>query len=202
MVKICRNCGMLLDNVYEIKEQYKCPCCNNMFENSSKELLDNNSYLEVKEEDFNLYLNKLLSSSIRLASQYHRFQVDKAGAPYILHPLAVMNIIKEEDYYFNLICKIVAVLHDIIEDTPVTYEGLIYSGFPVYIATAVDLLSKKEGQSKNQYFKILKKNPIARIVKLADLTHNMDISRIKNPTEKDFKRASIYKERYNELIKN
>lgn len=150
---------------------------------------------------FKQRLNDLIPIAIRIANENHYGQLDKGGCPYILHPLAVMNLIKEEDLYFELSCKITAILHDVIEDTDVTKEYLLKEGIPLYIVEAVDLLSKKEGQSKNQYYKELKKNPIARVVKIADLTHNMDITRIKNPTEKDLKRVEIYKERYKELTK-
>ena len=144
-------------------------------------------------------LNKLLDKAVEIAIKYHSNQFDKGGNMYILHPLAVMNLIKEDNYFFNLSCKIVAVLHDIIEDTSVTKEMLLDLGFPKSIVNAIDLLTKKEGQSKDDYFKEIKNNPIARVVKLADLTHNMDISRIKNPKEKDFKRVEVYKERYEYL---
>ena len=101
-------------------------------------------------------LDTLLIKAILLATEKHANQFDKSGVPYILHPLTVMGFIKEEDYKFNISCKIVAVLHDIIEDTDVTVEYLLKEGFPYYIVEAIDLVTKKEGLSKNKYFKELK----------------------------------------------
>lgn len=164
----------------------------------------NKSYTNIEKDitnkDILNYLNELLFKSIDIANKNHFKQFDKAGIPYILHPLAVMNLIKEDDFVFNLSCKIVAVLHDIIEDTNITKEYLL-TIFPSFIVEAIDILSKKEGQSKNSYFKEVKSNRISRIVKLADLTHNIDISRIENPTEKDYKRVEVYKEKYKFLSK-
>lgn len=145
-------------------------------------------------------LNGQLRLAILIANDAHAKQLDKGGNPYILHPLAVMNLIKEDDYFFNMSCKIVAILHDVVEDTKITLRELSCE-FSPYIIRSIDLISKKEGQSKKDYYREIKKNPIARVVKLADLTHNMDISRIKNPKEKDYQRLEVYKERYNYLLK-
>lgn len=154
----------------------------------------------VKQDFLKNHMNELLTIAIRISNDAHLGQVDKGGNPYILHPLAVMNLIKEDDYFFNIACKIVAILHDTVEDTDVTLEKLSYI-FPKYIVHSIDIISKREFQSKNEYYRDVKDNPIARVVKLADLTHNMDISRIKNPTDRDYKRVEVYKERYNYLLK-
>lgn len=179
-VIICSKCKIIL------KEDF-CRECN----------IDD---VEFVSEDFlKGFMNDLLTIAIRVSNDVHLGQLDKGGNPYILHPLAVMNLIKEDDYFFNMACKIVAILHDTVEDTTLTLEKLSYI-FPPYIVKSIDVISKKEGQSKNDYYRGIKKNPIARVVKLADLTHNMDISRIKNPTEKDYKRVEVYKERYDYLF--
>lgn len=137
--------------------------------------------------------NKLLSRAIILATELHEGQVDKGGNPYILHPLRVMTNVK------SLEGKIVAVLHDTIEDTDITVEDLIFKGFTGDIVEAVELLSKPKQEDYIKYIKRIKENSLAREVKIADLQDNMDLSRLKEITEKDLKRVEKYKKAYNIL---
>ena len=137
--------------------------------------------------------NKLLSRAIILATELHEGQVDKGGNPYILHPLRVMTNVK------SLEGKIVAVLHDTIEDTDITVEDLISKGFTDDVVEAVELLSKPKQEDYIKYIKRIKENPLAREVKIADLQDNMDLSRLKEITEKDLKRVAKYKKAYNIL---
>ncbi|GAB6499106.1 GTP pyrophosphokinase [Bacillus cereus] len=128
-----------------------------------------------------------LEKAIQLAVFHHKGQVDKGGNPYILHPLAVMmKVHKLEE-------KIVAVLHDIIEDTPLTLDDLRNEGFPEFIVEAVDSITKRKKESYDSYIYRVKLNPISRVVKLADISENLDLSRIPNPTEKDYLRIDKYK---------
>jgi len=137
---------------------------------------------------------KLLSNAIILATQWHNGQVDKAGKPYILHPLRVMlkvNFIE---------IKIVAVLHDILEDTECTYQNLKEIGLSNELIEAIYCLTRQKNEDYMDFIKRCKQNPIARIVKLADLEDNCDLSRIENPTEKDYERVKKYKKATNELL--
>ncbi|MFP3728100.1 GTP pyrophosphokinase [Priestia filamentosa] len=131
-------------------------------------------------------MQALLEKAIELAVHYHGGQTDKGGNPYILHPLAVMTRVKSIEE------KIVAVLHDIVEDTPLTFDGLRDAGFPDVIIEAVDALTKRAKESYNRYIWRVKNNSLACAVKLADLSENMDLSRIPFPQEKDFLRIEKY----------
>lgn len=128
-----------------------------------------------------------LERAIAIAAEAHAGQVDKAGHPYILHPLRVMLHV-EGDY-----AQMAAVLHDVVEDTSVTLDQLVNEGFPQAVVAAVDALTKRPGETKLMAAERAAKNAIARVVKLADNADNMDLSRIPNPTEKDFARLEEYK---------
>lgn len=129
-----------------------------------------------------------LEQAISLAAQRHAGQVDKANAPYILHPLRVMLNVPDIEH------KIVAVLHDILEDTTTTTDELYALGFPKHLIEAIVALTKQQGESRIQAAQRTLRNPIARVVKLADLTDNMDLSRIQSPTIKDFERLKQYQQ--------
>jgi (p)ppGpp synthase/HD superfamily hydrolase len=131
-----------------------------------------------------------LTKAIEIATQAHQGQVDKAGKPYIFHPLAVMGLVEGEAD------KIVAVLHDVVEDTPITLADLTAEGFSPGCVAAVDAITKRDGEPLDDYLEQVKSDPIAIRVKLADLTRNMDLSRIAEPTAKDFARIERYKEIY------
>nr|WP_186322924.1 HD domain-containing protein [Paenibacillus xylanexedens] len=125
--------------------------------------------------------------AISIALEAHKGQLDKGGNPYILHPLAVMNRVETIEE------KIVAVLHDVIEDTEVTIEQLRELGFSEEIVKAIGLLTKSEEDSYEQFIEKTTRNRIARNVKIADIQENMNLSRIKNPTEQDYNRLEKYK---------
>lgn len=132
-----------------------------------------------------------LERAIALAATLHAGQVDKAGAPYILHPLRVMlRMTTEED-------RIAAVLHDVIEDCGVTPEVLLAEGFAPAVVDAISSLTKLtiDGQEEpyDGFIRRVAMNPIARRVKLGDLDDNMDLSRIAQPTSKDFARSEKYR---------
>lgn len=132
-------------------------------------------------------LDTLLERAIQLATGAHRGQRDKVGAPYILHPLRMMLRVRTPEE------RIVAVLHDVVEDTPWTIDALRREGFPESILQAVDCLTKRKREPYEQSIKRAKPNPIARVVKLADLEDNSDLRRLRSITAKDRKRLEKYK---------
>ena len=137
-----------------------------------------------------------LTVAIQLAKMAHGNQKDKSGKPYTLHLERVAKRVGTRDL------KIVAWLHDIIEDTETTEQELIDLGFSDEIVTAVKLLTKTgKVRFPDPYFTKIKGNFLARTVKLADLTDNMDISRIPNPTERDHNRCARYRQIYDYLSK-
>ena len=129
-----------------------------------------------------------LERAIEIAAAAHAGQVDKAGQPYILHPIRVMLHVSSD---FE---RMAAVLHDVVEDTPVTLQQLTDSGFPAEVVAAIEALTKRPGETRLQAAARAASNPIARAVKLADNAENMDFSRIANPTEKDLARLEEYKQ--------
>lgn len=142
-----------------------------------------------------LGLNHLLSKLIAFCAQKHEGQTDKAGKPYILHVLAVMNFIAVEnpdDY--ELMC--IAVCHDVIEDTKTSYKELIELGATDRVIEGIKALTKVPGQTEEEYQLGVLANPDAIKVKKKDIIHNSDIRRLKGLSEKDFARAQKYQKFY------
>ena len=131
----------------------------------------------------------MIDRALKIATEAHKGQKDKGGCDYINHPVTVASMCDTEEE------KIVALLHDVVEDTDITLEDLEKCGFDRSIIEAVDCITKRPGFSYDEYLKILKNNELARKVKIADMTHNSDLSRLKAPTEKDYERAAKYKEK-------
>ena len=129
---------------------------------------------------------KLLDLAIKIVEKAHTGQIDKAGKPYILHPLTVMAQMDDVEG------KIVAVLHDAIEDSDMTITELSQQGFPDLITEAIAAITKLDGELYDDYLLRVMGNAIALKVKIADVRHNMDISRIDNPTARDFQRLEKY----------
>ena len=130
-----------------------------------------------------------LEDAIALAALAHHGQKDKAGAPYILHPLRLMLRMGSD------VERMAAVLHDVVEDTPYTLDALRRLGFPPEVVEAVEALTRREdeGESYEEFVLRAGRNPIARRVKLADLEDNMDLTRIADPQEKDHQRLERYR---------
>jgi len=128
-----------------------------------------------------------LERAIAIAAKAHAGQVDKAGQPYILHPLRVMLRMNSS------IERIAAVLHDVVEDSSVTLDFLTAEGFLQEVISAVEALTKRQGESRIDAARRAKQDPVARLVKLADNAENMDLSRIAEPTERDYARVEEYK---------
>ena len=129
----------------------------------------------------------MVDLALSIARKAHEGQLDKAGVDYIEHPIYVASQVDTEEE------KAVALLHDVIEDSPVSAEELLQAGLPETVVTAVQVLTKKKEQDYQTYLETVKKNPLARVVKLADLEHNSDLSRLSSITEKDRERLKKYK---------
>ncbi len=126
-----------------------------------------------------------LERAIEIARKAHKGQVDKAGAPYIGHPLRVMERVPEE-------AKMAAVLHDVLEDSSFTLGDLRAEGFPESVVEAVEALTKRPGETYALFILRAASNDIARTVKLADLFDNCDLSRIPDPGPEDYERLKKY----------
>jgi (p)ppGpp synthase/HD superfamily hydrolase len=135
-----------------------------------------------------------LGKMIALAATAHYEQKDKSGKPYILHCLAVMRILNSDDDTLNCI----AVGHDLLEDTNVTHTWL-RDCFSDRVYKAIVALTKTKGQSYEDYQLQVMGNIDAVKVKIADLTHNSDITRLKGLTDKDFERMKKYHAFYTKL---
>lgn len=136
-----------------------------------------------------------LDRAIQIAAKGHQGQNDKYGAPYILHPIRVMMRVNSE------IEKIVAILHDVVEDSDLTLDDLRNEGFSAEIVEAVDALTKRDGEAYDDYINRTTTNKIAIIVKLADLEDNMDLKRIDVVTEKNKESLAIYHKAWLHLSK-
>jgi (p)ppGpp synthase/HD superfamily hydrolase len=136
----------------------------------------------------------LLHTAIGIAKTAHSGQKDKAGNPYIEHPLRVMDKLETIEE------KIVGILHDVVEDTDITLDNLIAMGFPQSIIKAIEALTKRPQEDYQSYLERIKSNSLALKVKIFDMQDNMDIKRIKNPTEKDYQRVAKYQQIYPELL--
>lgn len=133
---------------------------------------------------------------IVLAANAHAHQFDKSGKPYILHPIQVMQYLQTDD--IELMC--IALGHDLLEDTHITVAFLRSEGFTERIIKGIISLTKTHGESYDLYQSAVKDNYDAVLVKLADLKHNTDISRLKGITEKDMERTLKYYKFYLELL--
>ncbi|MCZ7544958.1 MAG: GTP pyrophosphokinase [Anaerolineae bacterium] len=128
-----------------------------------------------------------LEDAIQLALDAHRGQKDRAGQPYVLHPLRVMMRMDDEE------ARMAAILHDVVEDSTYTLSDLRHAGYPGRVLDAVDALSKHEGEPYEAYIERVMLNPLARRVKLADLEDNMDLRRISEMTANDLERYQRYR---------
>lgn len=127
-----------------------------------------------------------IERAIEIAARAHSGQLDKAGEPYIMHPLRVMFAVE------SMPEKITAILHDVVEDSDITPADLLKEGFSGEIVHAVDLLTKRGNETRLEAGKRAAEDPLAKKVKLADLADNMQMSRISNPTSADKQRMEDY----------
>lgn len=124
-------------------------------------------------------MEELLRIAEEIAKKAHDGQVDKVGVPYITHPVRVAascGSIEE---------KIVALLHDVVEDTPITLSDLKAAGMPGHVTAAVDAITKRDNEKNIDYLERVKANPIAKAVKLKDLADNFSPARFEKLSESD-----------------
>lgn len=127
-----------------------------------------------------------LNRAIEIAVIAHTGQVDKGGSPYIMHPIRVMLAMATEEE------RIVAVLHDVLEDSPLDAWMVEEAQFSASVVEALDALTRREGETYNDFIIRVALNPLACRVKVADMRDNSDLSRIPNPTDQDRKRVEKY----------
>lgn len=140
-----------------------------------------------------------LEKAISLAAEKHAGQVDKMGRPYIIHPIMVMVGLGPDATEAE---RIVAILHDIVEDTDVTFDDLRRMGFSEEVVDAIRRLTKEKGYDEEKHLLAILDNVIAKKVKIKDIEHNMDLKRLKNKNdlqESDFKRLKRYLKWYGRL---
>ena len=130
---------------------------------------------------------ELTKKAMKLAFEAHKNQVDKSGIPYIFHPVHLAEQMESEE------TAIVALLHDVVEDTEYTLQDIAAMGFPQEVLDALALMTHDKAVPYMDYVAQLKENPIARTVKLADLRHNSDLTRLDTVDEKALARIEKYK---------
>lgn len=135
----------------------------------------------------------MLEKAIEIAVEAHRGQIDKAGKEYILHPMRVMLRGRNDTE------MIVGILHDVVEDTPITIDMLRLEGFSEDILAALECVTKRRGESYGTFINRILTNPLATQVKLYDMEDNMNRDRIPYPTPKDEARFRKY-EKYHKVI--
>lgn len=141
-----------------------------------------------------MFLKIILDRAKAIATSAHKAQVDKAGKPYIEHPMRVMNMGKTVEE------KIAGVLHDVVEDSDWTFEMLEKEGIPKDVMDALRCVTKlSEEEDYDHFIERVKTNPLAVKVKLNDLKDNMDITRLGEVTEKDLTRLNKYIRAYRQL---
>lgn len=124
--------------------------------------------------------------ALKLCFEAHKEQTDKSGLPYVFHPFHLAEQMHTEE------TTIVALLHDVLEDTDYTLADLTAQGFDKAITDALALLTHDDATEYMDYVRAIKKNPIAKAVKLADLRHNSDLSRLDTVDEKALERREKY----------
>lgn len=129
----------------------------------------------------------LTKKALRLCFKAHRDQLDKSGIPYVFHPFHVAESMPDE------ITTTVALLHDVVEDTDYTLEDLAAMGFPQAVTDALAMMTHDDSVPYLDYVAALKSNPVARCVKLSDLRHNSDLSRLDVVDEKALARVEKYR---------
>jgi (p)ppGpp synthase/HD superfamily hydrolase len=134
-----------------------------------------------------------IEDAIALALDAHRGQLDRAGKPYILHPLRVMHNVETDEQ------RLVAILHDVVEDSPTTLDDLRRMGYSAAVVEAVDCLTRRDDETYEQFIERIAPNPLARRVKLADLLDNMDLRRSIPMKAEDLERFQRYQRAWERL---
>lgn len=125
--------------------------------------------------------------AMKICFKAHAHQLDKSGLPYVFHPFHIAEQMKDED------TTIVALLHDVVEDSDITLDDLKKYGFSEDVISAVAAMTHSQNIDYMDYIAQVKKNPIAAAVKLEDLRHNSDLTRLEEVTAKDIQRNEKYK---------
>ena len=128
----------------------------------------------------------LTKKAMKIAFEAHKNQVDKSGMPYIFHPFHLAEQMTDE----YSVCA--ALLHDVAEDSDITLEQITEQGFPDEVMSALKLLTHDKSVPYPEYVGALKHNAIAVSVKLADIHHNSDLSRLDSVDENALRRAEKY----------
>lgn len=129
----------------------------------------------------------MTKKALKLCFKAHKDQTDKSGMPYVFHPFHLAEQMKDEA------TTVVALLHDVVEDTEITIDDLQKMGFSQEVLEAIALMTHNDEVPYMEYVARIKTNPIARAVKLADLKHNSDMTRLESITPYDKERAKKYK---------
>lgn len=140
--------------------------------------------------------NKLINKAIIFAYNKHQGQLDKSGLPYIFHPWFLATQMTDED------SVIVALLHDILEDTDTKVDELITLGLNKELIETLLILTHNKEEDYYEYIKRIANNKLATVVKIADLKHNSDISRLDNVSEKDIVRNEKYRKSIEYLMQS
>lgn len=127
-----------------------------------------------------------IQTAILIACEAHKDQFDKVGEPYIFHPIRLMFQFDDERL------RVIAVLHDVIEDSKTTLEDLKSRGFGEEILNALDCLTKKSSESYELFVNRVSKNKLAKQVKIADLKDNLNVIRLKSISNTDLERIKKY----------
>ena len=130
---------------------------------------------------------EMTKKALKLCFEAHKDQTDKSGMPYVFHPVHLAESMTDE------YTTTAALLHDVVEDTDYTLSDLKDMGFPEKVTDALALLTHDKSVPYMEYVEKIKQNPVARAVKLADLTHNSDLSRLDTVDEKALRRVEKYK---------
>ena len=142
-------------------------------------------YITIWGGSYMIY-SEVVKKAMQIAASAHQGQTDKGGYPYFFHPIHLAEQMEDE------VCTAVALLHDVVEDTSWTFADLQQAGIGEDILAPLKLLTHKQGVAYMDYIAKIKENPVARRVKIADLTHNADLSRLPIITETDKMREKKY----------
>lgn len=129
--------------------------------------------------------NELIYEAIRLANEVHKLQIDKGDSPYILHPMRVAARLSDVN------AQVVAILHDVVEDGNITLEQLAQA-FPAEIVAGVDGMTRREGETYEQFIARCNENPLSREVKKSDIQDNLNVTRLGEVSPKDAERLNRY----------
>ncbi len=130
---------------------------------------------------------ELTKKALIIAYEAHKKQKDKSGLPYVFHPFHLAEQMNDE------YSTCVALLHDVVEDSNYTIQDLIDIGFPIEVTEAIKVLTHSKAIPYFEYIKKVKNNTIATRVKIEDLKHNSDLTRLNQITEEDEKRIEKYR---------